>query len=138
MLMAGIVIRDDSPLQFAVLDQVLRAAGHRAYPAPDLPAALRQCREQSVDLLLVELLLQRGNGYSQAAFLQRRTGVPAALMVSRQQPAELRWAERRGLYAVISRPRPPALLLRAIEQVLAEALSTAAPVTDRPPGGRPE
>ena len=108
--MAGIVIRDDSPLQFAMLESVLGEAGHQAYAAADLTTALRCCREQAVDLLLVELLLQRGNGYSQAAFLQRRTGVPAALMVSRQQAAELRWAERRGLYAVIHRPRPPALL----------------------------
>lgn len=133
--MAGIVIRDDSALQSAVLEEVLCAAGHQAYPAPDLPAALRQCREQAVDLLLVELLLQRGNGYSQAAFLQRRTGVPAALLVSRQQPAELRWAERRGLYAVIHRPRPPALLLRAIEQVLTQALPA---VTGSAPGGLQE
>lgn len=115
---AGIVILDDSMIQNAVLVSVLRAAGHPAEACTSLPAALRLCREQLPRLVLVELVLRQGNGYSQASFLQRRTGVPAALMVSRQQPAEVRWARARGLCGVLPRPRPDEAVQQSVAAIL--------------------
>jgi len=115
---AGIVIQDDSEIQNAVLASVLRAAGHHVRTCTSLPVALRLCREEGVQLALVELVLRHGNGYSQAGFLQRRTGVPAALLLSRQQPAESRWARARGLCGVVHRPRPEAALQQSVAAIL--------------------
>lgn len=117
--MAGIVILDDSPARNAVLGAVLRAGGHRVETATTLPGALRLCRQSDPALVLVELVLRRGNGYSLAGFLQRRTGVPAALMVSRQQAAEIRWAEARGLCGVLTRPRPVSVMQHCVAGLLA-------------------
>ncbi|MEX1199015.1 MAG: response regulator [Pseudohongiellaceae bacterium] len=117
--MAGIVVVDDSPARNAVLSAMLRAAGHRVETAATLPGALRQCRCTEPALVLVELLLRHGNGYSLAGFLQRRTGVPAALMVSRQQAAEIRWARARGLAGVLTRPRPVAVMQNRVAELLA-------------------
>ncbi|MGM0633609.1 MAG: hypothetical protein ACQETO_10630, partial [Pseudomonadota bacterium] len=86
--MTDILILDDSPTQNAVLAAVLRAGGHTVATTTSLTGALRQCQAHRPRLALVELVWRQGNGYSRAAFLQRRTGVAAALMVSRQQPAE--------------------------------------------------
>lgn len=117
--MAGIVILDDSPARNAVLRGVLSADGHAVAAATTLPGALRLCREVAPALVLVELVLRRGNGYSLAGFLQRRTGVPAALMVSRQQAAEVRWARARGLAGVLARPRPVRVMQRGVAELLA-------------------
>lgn len=117
--MAGIVIVDDSPARNAVLSGMLRAAGHRVEAATTLPGALRLCRHNDAALMLVELVLRRGNGYSLACFLQRRTGVPAALMVSRQQAAESHWAKARGLCGVLVRPRPVSATQRCVAGLLA-------------------
>lgn len=117
--MAGIVILDDSPARNAVLSGVLRAEGHCVEAATTLPGALRLCRSHRPALVLVELVLRRGNGYSMAGFLQRRTGVPAVLMVSRQQQAEIRWARARGLAGVLVRPRPVQVMQRCVAGLLA-------------------
>lgn len=117
--MAGIVILDDSFARNAVLGAMLRAAGHRVETATTVPEALRLCCRSHPDLVLVELMLRRGNGYSLAGFLQRRTGVASALMVSRQQAAEVRWAKARGLAGVLVRPRPAQITQGCIDDLLA-------------------
>lgn len=117
--MAAIVILDDSPARNIVLSGMLRAACHHVETATTLPGALRLCRHNGPALVLVELVLRQGNGYSAACFLQRRTGVPAALMVSRQQTAEIRWAKARGLSGVLERPRPVAVIQDSVTGLLA-------------------
>ncbi len=116
--MTDIMILDDSPTQNALLAAVLRAGGHRVVTTTSLTGALRQCRHHRPRLVLVELVLRQGNGYSRAAFLQRRTGVAVALMVSRQQPAESRWALARGLCGVVERPRPAEAMRYSVDEVL--------------------
>lgn len=116
--MMDIMILDDSPTQNAALATVLKSAGYRVATATSLSGALWQCREHRPRLALVELVLRRGNGYSRAAFLQRRTGVPVALMVSRQQPAEARWALARGLCGVVMRPRPVQATRQSVCRIL--------------------
>lgn len=115
--MARILIVDDSTLQARSLQQLLEAAGHSVACAQHLMGARRILRGFQPRMLLIELVLWRGNGFSLAAALGNDNMI-TVLMSARHQPADRHWAQARGIHHVLARPQSRDTLLSSVEVFL--------------------
>jgi two-component system, OmpR family, phosphate regulon response regulator PhoB len=130
--MATILIVDDSPAQNAFMELLLSNAGHHVVCADTVNEARIICEHQAVDLSLAELLLFRNNGFEIAPELQKITGAPAVLMLSRRLEADLIWAQARQIKHFLYRPWDPALVLNLVNTLLSQAKSSVAVTGDQP------
>jgi len=87
--MSRILIVEDEPDIASVLADDLRVEGYESVIAADGEAALRLAREQSWDLILLDLMLPRKDGFEVCREL-RRHGIrtPILMLTARAQEAE--------------------------------------------------
>jgi len=106
---------DNSILKFVTL--ILENEGYRVVTAGDGQEALEKVQQSRPDLMLLEILLPRKNGYQICRALKEDTTLrelPVVFLSAKSQPSDRFWAKRVGADGFVPKPFDPAELLREL------------------------
>ena len=81
--MARILVVDDEPTLVATLDYNLRREGHEVVVARDGEAALEQAQRAAPDLVLLDVMLPKLDGFEVCRALRRGSTVPILLLTAK-------------------------------------------------------
>ena len=120
---ATVLVVDDNRWARQLLCCALQKHGYDTEQAADL-ADVRQLQRRAgsgwrVKLILVELVRERGNGFTVAAWLQSRCQGTVVLLSERQDSADRLWARSRGIANMVSRAQGIGALCIRIDDILA-------------------
>jgi DNA-binding response OmpR family regulator len=117
--MSRILIVEDEPDIALMLADDLRVEGHDAEVAADGETALRRAREQTWDLILLDLMLPRKDGFEVCRDLRRaRVQTPIIMLTAKTQEAEKILGLDLGADDYITKPFSPRELRSRIKAVL--------------------
>jgi DNA-binding response OmpR family regulator len=130
--MAGkkILIVEDENLQLTMVAKQLKSAGFEIAGARDGTSAISSARKEQPDLILLDLGLPAGDGFTVLQRLQliiQTSMIPVIVLSSRPPAGNKEAALRAGAVAYIQKPAKPEDLLKAIHEALGTTLPDAPP-----------
>lgn len=117
-----ILVVDDEEDLGRILKFALMAAGHEVLLACDGAEGLKQAREGSPDLILLDLMLPKIDGYKVCRMLKfddRYKGIPIVILSARTQEADKELAKDCGADLFITKPYNLEEILKTIQTMLA-------------------
>jgi DNA-binding response OmpR family regulator len=126
-----ILIVDDDPDVRLGLHVRLKANHYNVIFAADGMASIAEARKHKPDLIVLDLGLPAGDGFSVMERLKANDGlslIPVIVVSARDRDANMDRALKAGAKAFLQKPVDNAELLRVIRQVLGEPPLTAKPV----------
>ena len=114
-----LIVEDDTKIAAALAIR-LEAAGYSVMTAPDGLAGLKLAVEQKPDLLLMDIWMPVGLGFSVAQRLQSLglNGIPIIFITASRARGLKKAAEALGAAAFFEKPYDPQALLAAIAEAL--------------------
>lgn len=119
-----IVLIEDSKAASAVLREVLEAEGHTVLHAADGVSGLALARREKPDLILLDLLLPKLNGYEVCNALLRDSltrHTPVLIISTLDTPESIEKAKTCGARNFMKKPYDLEALLREIKRLLPQA-----------------
>ena len=116
--MPMIIVLDDSPTRRLALRQSLVALGHHVQCHDSLGKILDTVDARSVDLVLMALVMDEGNGFDGGTTLRARGFASVVLLADGMHATDEIWAQAQGLQGVAPWPVAQAALQRIIEKAL--------------------
>jgi twitching motility two-component system response regulator PilH len=116
----SILVVDPDADTIQYLGLILEHEGYRVVTARDGEEALQKIAATKPDLILLEILLPRRNGYQVCRALREdpvHRSVPVLFVSAKSQPSDRFWAKRVGGDGFLAKPFDPAELLREIHAV---------------------
>lgn len=118
-----ILVVDDEIRVVTVIQKRLESAGYDVITAMDGNEALIKARAENPDLILLDLILPKLNGYQVCAILKRDKifkQVPILMLTARSQERDVDEGMRVGADAYMIKPFKNEILLDQIERLLAK------------------
>jgi DNA-binding response OmpR family regulator len=123
-----LIVDDDRTLRVA-LDALLRGAGYEVAQAADGPEGIRMIREQSADLVLLDVGLPGMTGLEILGELRRQAAAPrVVIMTADDTPETLLGAVRGQALRYIRKPFAPAAIVDVVADALASAPAASLPI----------
>jgi two-component system, OmpR family, alkaline phosphatase synthesis response regulator PhoP len=100
----------------------LEDAGYEVVVAWDGQEALEKTKSEMPDLIILDLMLPKMNGYKVCGLLKadsRYNRIPILMFTARAQEADRRMSEEVGADAYVTKPFEPEILFAKIEELLA-------------------
>lgn len=116
-----ILLVDDEPNIILLLEARLKANGYEVASAGDGLTALEMAKREKPDLMILDLMLPKMDGYKVCGLLKKDTRyskMPVILFTARAQEADVRLGEEVGADAYITKPFEPKVLLGKIEELI--------------------
>ena len=116
-----ILIVDDEEDLVMMLKMRLEAAGYQTVAAHDGQAALEATRKEKPDLIILDLMLPKIDGYKVCRLLkfdEKYKNIPIIMFSARAQDADKELGEEVGANAYITKPFEPQVLLAKIHELL--------------------
>lgn len=123
MMAKKILVVDDEIRVVTVIQKRLESAGYDVITAMDGNEALIKARAENPDLILLDLILPKLNGYQVCAILKRDKifkQVPILMLTARSQERDVDEGMRVGADAYMIKPFKNEILLDQIERLLAK------------------
>ena len=101
----------------------LEDAGYEVVVAMDGQEALDKAKREMPDLIILDLMLPKMNGYKVCGLLKadsRYNKIPILMFTARAQEADRRMSEEVGADAYVTKPFEPEILFAKIEELLAK------------------
>jgi two-component system alkaline phosphatase synthesis response regulator PhoP len=126
--MSRLLIVEDEPGIAAGLEEDLAFEGYGVEVVADGESAVRRAREQAFDLIVLDVMLPKKDGFQVCREL-RRGGVttPIILLTARSLDAEKVLGLQLGADDYVTKPFSPAELRARIEALLRRSIGTSAP-----------
>jgi DNA-binding response OmpR family regulator len=121
MSLVTILVVDDSPTDRALLLDALRPKGFRLLSANDGDEGLATARREHPDLVLLDVILPRKNGFQVCRQLKADAGtrdIKIVLVTSKNQPSDRFWGLKQGADEYLTKPFTSEELLLAVERHL--------------------
>ena len=102
-----VLVIEDDPDQRRLLERMLSASGWRVEAAPDGEAGLRLAAERRPDVIVLDVMMPRLNGYQACRRLKAEpatASVPIVIVTTKDQPADEFWAREVGADAFLAKP----------------------------------
>jgi twitching motility two-component system response regulator PilH len=115
-----IMVVDDAQSDLRMMESILRSAGHEVATYPDGDDLEEKVAAERPDLLLLDIVMPKRNGYEVLRALKRdeRTKhMPVAIVSSRSQESDRVWSKRLGADEYVSKPFTPEQLLAVVQQL---------------------
>ena len=125
---ASILIADDDPNILRALTFLMRRQGHEVRTATDGSEALAAVTEATPDLLLLDVMMPRGNGYDVCRTLRASSDyndVRIVILTARGQDSDLREGLALGADAYITKPFAISEVVDCVADVLARPSGAA-------------
>jgi two-component system, cell cycle response regulator len=132
-----ILVADDSPVVLTVLEALFRGAGYEVLAAADGLRAVEQAFSRPVDLIVLDVMMPRLNGYQACRLLKSEAqtrSIPVVILTSRDQAGDRFWGLRTGADAYLTKDTAPEQLLELVVRTLAAREPVDSPSTARHPG----
>jgi twitching motility two-component system response regulator PilH len=105
--MAKVMVVDDAYSDLKLMESILRGAGHQVVSLSDGDKLEDQLEAEHPDVLLLDIVLPRRNGYEILRALRRDTRTcktPVVLVSSKNQESDRAWGKKQGADEYLSKP----------------------------------
>lgn len=122
--MRKILIVDDEPYILNILDFSLDAEGYTVLQAPDGDEALRLAAAQHPDLIILDVMMPRLDGFETCRRLKADAGtkdIPVVMLTARNSRADRDKGDRAGADGYMTKPFSPQRLLDVVQEYLGVA-----------------
>lgn len=122
--MSKILIVDDEPDLITTVSFRLEKIGYEIISAADGREGLEKARQEKPDLIILDLMLPKMDGYKVCGMLkhdQRYNKIPIILFTARAQVSDQKIGMDCGADAYITKPFEPQVLLEKIKELLEKA-----------------
>ena len=119
--MARILLIEDSPTDRAVFTQWLEKAGHEVLSTDNAEDGLQIARNQSPQLVLMDVVLPGMNGFQATRALGRDSGtsaIPVLIVSTKGMETDQAWGMRQGAKGYIVKPPKEEVLIGEIRRLL--------------------
>jgi DNA-binding response OmpR family regulator len=116
-----VLVIDDSPTILKVVQLVLTKAGFRVSTAPDGEAGLDAAREQRPDMILLDFVMPRMNGYQVCRTLAAENelkDIPVVLMSAKGDQVGERFVKVMGIVDYITKPFSPEAITAVVQHTV--------------------
>ncbi len=118
-----ILLVDDEPALLELMQIRLEASGYEIIPASDGQQALDLARKEMPELIILDLMLPKVDGYKVCRVLKsddRYKKIPILLFTARAQESDKELGKEAGADGYIVKPFEPSALLAKIKEFLKE------------------
>jgi DNA-binding response OmpR family regulator len=125
---ARVLVVDDEPDLVRILEFALRGAGYQVEVAADGQDGLKKARETRPDIILLDLMLPKLDGYKICRMLkfdERYRHIPIIILSARTQEGDQSLAIEMGANLFVTKPYEFEEILGHIETLLKSAARTA-------------
>ncbi len=112
---------DDEPEILMLVESRLKANGYEVLTALDGPTALEIAKKEKPDLIILDIMLPKMDGYKVCGLLKkdsRYSKIPIILFTARAQEEDKKLGEEVRADAYIVKPFEPIALLETIQKLL--------------------
>lgn len=116
-----ILIVDDEADLVTMIKLRLEATGYDILEAYDGQEALKKAQDQNPDLIILDIMLPKMNGYKVCRMLkfdEKYRHIPIIMFTARVQEADKQMSQKVGADAYIAKPFEPDILLEKIQGLL--------------------
>ncbi|MBU1147495.1 MAG: response regulator [Candidatus Omnitrophica bacterium] len=116
-----ILIVDDEPQIVMVVESRLKASGYEVISACDGQEGLDKARSEKPDLIILDLMLPKLDGYKVCRMLkfdEKYKKIPVIIFTARAGQEEEKLSHETGADAYITKPFEATVLLKKIEELL--------------------
>jgi DNA-binding response OmpR family regulator len=114
----SILVVEDEPSIAEVVSLYLKRAGYRVSLASDGQAALQQMERQMPDLLILDLMLPRVDGYEIARWVREQSDTPMIMLTARREEYDRIAGLEMGADDYVVKPFSPQELVSRVRAVL--------------------
>jgi DNA-binding response OmpR family regulator len=128
--MAKILIVDDEQKIRAVIKEYAEFSGYETFEAADGMEAVEKCRNEDFDLIIMDVMMPRLDGFSAAKEIRKTKNIPVIMLSARSEEYDKLFGFEIGADDYVSKPFSPKELLARVKAVLSRTApkSNAAPV----------
>lgn len=115
---------DDSPTVLQMIKAILESGGYEVLTATDGSEALSVARSQSPDLIVLDVMLPKVDGYKVCRLLkydQQYRHIPIIMLTAKAEEQQMATGIRTGADQYLTKPVEPERLLEAVAAELARA-----------------
>jgi twitching motility two-component system response regulator PilH len=119
--MALVMIVDDSPTEVYVMRTALEKHGFRTVAAADGAECLHLAREMQPDLILMDVVMPKVNGFQATRRLNRdpqTRAIPIVMISTKNQETDRIWGLRQGAVDYLVKPIAEAELVAKAQEVI--------------------
>ena len=116
-----ILLVDDEPDLVLLMEARLRANGYDVLSAQDGQTALEVAKREKPDLIILDLMLPKMDGYKVCGLLKkdsRYAKIPIVMFTARAQEEDRKLGEEVGANAYLTKPFEPDTLLGKIRELI--------------------
>ena len=116
-----ILIIEDEPDMVGMIKMRLGAAGYETKEALDGQEGLRLAREEEPDLIILDLMLPKLDGYKVCRMLkfdEKYRHIPVIMFTAKAQEGDIKLGKEVGVNAYITKPFESKVLLSKIKELL--------------------
>ncbi len=117
-----ILLADDEADIVTIVSMRLKANGYEVISANDGETALKLAKQESPDLLILDLMMPKLDGFKVCRLLKfdrRYKAIPIMMLTARAQPEDLKLATECGADAYMTKPLDAQGFLKKIAELLA-------------------
>lgn len=115
--MAKVMVVDDAYSELKLIESILKSAGHQVVSLIDGERLEDRMSEERPDLLLLDIVLPKRNGYEILRSLkkdERTRTTPVVLVSSKNQESDKVWGKRQGADEYLPKPFTSDQLLNVV------------------------
>ncbi|MDX1977640.1 MAG: response regulator [Pseudanabaenaceae cyanobacterium bins.68] len=119
--MSSVLVVEDSPPQRAMISDLLRESGLEVFTANDGIEALEQIQKTRPDVVVMDVVMPRMNGYELCRKLKKdkaTESLPIVMCSTKGEDFDRHWGFKQGANAYISKPFQPQELVGTVKQLL--------------------
>lgn len=116
-----ILVVEDSPTTRRQISDLLQQSGFETLTARDGEEALQLTREHHPNLVILDIVLPKKNGFQVCRNIKSdpELAIKVMMVTSKGQEKDRIWGQRQGADAYLSKPIDPAALLAAVRSLTA-------------------
>lgn len=119
--MSKVLVIEDSVTQREMISNLLRGSGLTVIEASDGVEALSKIQENLPDLVVLDIVMPRMNGYEVCRRLKadpKTQHVPVVMCSSKGEEFDRYWGMKQGADAYVAKPFQPTELVGTVKQML--------------------
>jgi CheY-like chemotaxis protein len=119
-----VLVADDEPALLRLMEYLLTREGHRLLTATNGDEALQIARDERPDLVVLDIMMPRQDGYMVAQAIRADTVIgktPIIMLSARAQEEDIARGVAVGVDTYLTKPFSPEQLLELVATYLAEA-----------------
>jgi DNA-binding response OmpR family regulator len=117
--MAKILVAEDSVTEMQMIKDILKDTAHEIISASDGEEAEKKMRTDEVDLLILDVIMPKKNGFQVCRDLRadkKFSALPIIMVSSKNQEIDKAWGLKQGATEYLTKPYTPLDLLLAVKK----------------------